>query len=146
MVDDTTPGCFILPAPLKTPGTKAAWCDDVRRLFERRVRNPRWRRARPGLVVLDIALRGQAASFKDVDNRASDVIRVFTGAFAPHEPTLAGYRVYRLADAPTNDIRVRLLPEYRLRKLAARLGEARSFIAANRRERIRPLDLNEPRL
>ena len=137
---------LILPAPLKTPGTKAAWRDDARRVFERRVRNPRWRRARfPGPVVLDIALRGEPASLKDVDNRASDVIRVFTEAFVPLEPTVAGYRVYRLADAPTDDIRVRLLPECRLRELASRLAEARSFIAANRRERTRRLDLNEPR-
>ena len=139
--DDTTPGCFILPPPLDKPGTSAAWLADVRRAFEHRVREPQWRRARfPGPIALDIALRGSAASFKDIDNRARDIITVFNEAFAPIEPVLGGYRVYRLPGWPSDDIRVRLLPESRLRQLALALGDARAFVAANRRERTRHLD------
>jgi len=139
--DDTTPGCFVLAPPSDRPGTSAAWLATVRSAFARRIEQPQWRRARfPGPVALDIALRGNAASFKDIDNRARDIIAAFNEAFAPIEPVLAGYRVYRLPDRPSNDIRVRLLSEPRLRRLALALDEGRAFVTANRRERTRHLD------
>jgi hypothetical protein len=139
--DDSTPGCFHLPAPRDAPGTRAAWEAAVHATFAARLQQPPWRRARfPGPIALDIALRGDAASFKDVDNRARDIITQFNTADAHAKPVLGGYRVYRLADADVNDIRVRILPEPRLRQLTMALLASREFIAANRRERRRPLD------
>jgi hypothetical protein len=97
-----------------------------------------------GPLALDIALRGNAAAFKDIDNRARDIIVAFTKAFSPIEPVLAGYRVYRLPRGPSNDIRVRLLPEPRMRRLALALDDGRTFVTANRRERTRHLDPPHP--
>ena len=147
-VDDDTLGCFILPAPGEEPGTSKQWLADVRSIFARRIEQPRWRRTRfPQPIALDIAIRGEAATFKDVDNRAAGIIIQFEEASASAEAIIGGYRVYRLPSTARSDIRVRVLPLCRLRELARRLGEARAHVSETRRERTRELDLpyeNDP--
>jgi hypothetical protein len=140
-VDDATPGSFILPAPRPAAGTLKAWRSHVRTIFAQRIQQGQWARARfPEPIALDIALRGDAAKFKDVDNRAAEIITLFEDAFSPTKATIGGYRVYRLPDSPESDIRVRILPISRLRELASRLGEARAHVVQSRRDRTRELD------
>jgi hypothetical protein len=140
-VGDNTPGSFILPAPRDQAGTSKQWLSAVRSIFAQRIEEPQWRRARfPQPIALDIAIRGYAASFKDVDNRAAGIITQFEEAFASAEVVIGGYRVYRLPHATSSDIRVRILPVCRLRELASRLGQARAYVEENRRERTRGLD------
>jgi hypothetical protein len=145
LVDDNTPGTFILPAPENKAGTSSAWLAAIDGIFAGRIGQPDWCAAQfPVPIALDIALRGDAATFKDVDNRARDIIKAFTATFGPAfsggGTVISGSRVYRLAEAPANDIRVRLLPESRLRDLAIRLTDARTFVTEHRRDRTRYLD------
>jgi hypothetical protein len=128
---DSGPGCVILPAPRRrrTASGQAPWVELVAGEFHRHRLDHGSRITFGGPLAFDIALRGGAADHKDVDNVAHDVIAAFNRAFADVSVQIDGYRVYRLSGAQA-DIRVRLLPIGRLRRLSVSMRQAEELLKA----------------
>lgn len=128
-LDDSSPGCFILPAPLerKTPVGRPDWFALIAAVFAQRAYRSPWAGARfGGPIALDIALRGRAAAHMDVDNAARSILRAFQHEFGSTKPVVTGYRVYRQSSV-LDDVRVRILPAVRLELLAQTMRDAREL-------------------
>lgn len=137
---DDGPGCILVVAPWthNTGVGQPKWAALVERGFiEARSRAdsnrpPTFR----GPVALDIALRGGAASHRDVDNVGRDVLRAFSRAFEASHPHVYAYRVYRQAWHEA-DVRIRIMPAVRLAVLAHAMDRARRVARADRAQRTR---------
>lgn len=128
-LDDRTPGCFVLPAPLERPAAadEPDWPALISQSFAERAQTRPWRHARfGGPLALDIALRGRAGRTMDLDNAAHQILREFERVFAPNEPAVTGYRSYR-KPGPGDDVRVRVLPAVRLELLSRTMDDARAL-------------------
>jgi hypothetical protein len=128
-LDDTSPGCFVLPAPPERSrlAGRPDWSVLITAVFAKRAFVPPWAGARfGGPIALDIALRGRAAAHMDIDNAAHHVVRAFIRGLGPTEPTVSGYRVYR-QPSRFDDVRVRVLPAARIELLAQAMRDAREL-------------------
>jgi hypothetical protein len=124
-LDDSSPGCFILPAPLerKTPVGRPDWSALIAAVFAERAYRSPWVGARFGPIALDIALRGRAAAHMYLDNAARSILRAFEHEFGSTKSVITGYRVYRQSGG-LDDVRVRILPAVRLELLAQTMRDA----------------------
>ena len=139
-LDDAGPGCILVPAPPWPRRTRAGqpkWAALLERGFleARSGADSEGPPAFRGPIALDIALRGGAASHRDVDNVAGDVLRVFSSVFAASRPQVFAYRVYRQA-WPEADVRIRIMPAVRLAVLARGMGVPDGSLAQTARSEL----------
>ncbi len=138
-LSDDSPGCFVLQRPpeRKTESGSRSWEQSVTDQIMARLHDGGWHKARfQGPLVLDIALRGQAARGTDVDNMAHRLLGSVQKAFGAARPDIVGYRSYR-QEALSNDIRLRLMPAVRMGALVLAMHAARETMLAQRAERTR---------
>lgn len=120
---------MLLPLRGKGPGTNDVWKCAVRQTLDAF-------RERPGLpfkgfVALDVAVRGESLSGKDLDNLVHGFLIPFEEKLCVARGTVASYRAYEAVGEP-HGIQVRVLDESRLLTLEICLARARSPTAAER--------------
>lgn len=136
---DSGPGCFMLPGP--RTGRRASGEHPWQWHLESAIRLQLSAHHMTGArfsepIALDIALGGDCAKHADVDNFAHTITRAFSKVLHRSPPEIGGYRAYRLETGEPR-VRVRLMPQSRLRMLDEAIEQGRVLVHDRRTERRR---------
>ena len=115
---------FLLTLRGEGAGTSEAWTGEVAEALAefRRTQNG-W--PFTGFVALDVAVRGQSADGKDLDNLVHGFLVPFEEQLCAARGTVTSYRVYEAVGEPAG-VRVRVLDDSRLLTLEIAMARART--------------------